>query len=190
MTLSFGVDPDLHNTAIGAWDDSGPKGVMMFSTPRQKGITGGRAVLDMVLCLGNAHIDQKFPHLAFGQPDVIVVEGQELKRGGGNWHKRPQDIVTLGQVAGAILAHMSFLMREGSRMYFPIPSEWKGSVPKSAMQARLYDSLGWGYTLHGKGSAQYATPNTPPPQFADLKAGEWKHAGDALLLAKWGHEQT
>ena len=58
------------------------------------------------------------------------------------------------------------------------------------MQARLYYDLDWGYEIIGSGLKRYARPNSPPIFFDNITPGQWKHVGDALLLARWAHKQT
>lgn len=177
--LCLGVDPDLHDLAIAAWDDGGPVAAQVVSAPRQKGVTGGDAVMLMFLaltskwCLGIVH-----------SPDAYAVEAQEMRRGAGAWHKRPEDVVHLANVAGMAVMRLAATY-PGCPCYFPKPAEWKGSVPKRVMQARLYEELGWGYEVRGKGAGAYAVPLRAPVGFAEIGTMPWKHVGDALLLAHW-----
>ena len=53
-----------------------------------------------------------------------------------------------------------------------------------------YRELGWGYAIVGTGTSSYARPLNPPAHFDHITAGQWKHVGDALLLAQWAHEQA
>lgn len=207
--LCLGCDPDLHDLAIASWDDQGPVRAHVVHVPRVKGRVENEAVLAMMTALsgtlpefgrvpkrqrariwsdefGETHIER--PEVAFDVPDWCAVEAQELARGRGAQHRRPQDIVTLGQVAGMALMRVARGYLHGCGLYFPKPSEWKGSVPKHAMQGRLYTELGWGYDVHGKGSGAYCVPLRAPAEF-DFGAA-WRHVGDALLLARWCWEQA
>lgn len=187
--LCLGIDPDTHDLAIASWDDQGPVAAHVVSVPKK--ITGTDAVLAMMQELTKPWPDLGRYDAILRQcclPDWCAVEGQELARGPGAQHRRPEDIVRLGQVAGMAVMRVARGYLHGCGLYMPKPSEWKGSVPKAAMQARLYTELGWGYDLHGKGSSSYAVPKCPPAGF-DFGA-EWKHVGDALLLARWCWEQA
>lgn len=74
-------------------------------------------------------------------------------------------------------------------MTMPDPETWKGGIAKYAHQARLYKELGWGYEIVSKGKpSAYSRPTNPPQKFKHITKGQWKHVGDALLLAKWAHE--
>lgn len=178
--LCLGVDPDLHDLAVAAWDDSGPVAAHVVQARRERGVVGGEAVMRMFMALTR-------PFGSLGIPDAYAVEAQELRRGGAARHARPEDIVHLANVAGMAVMRLAATY-PGTPCYFPKPAEWKGSVPKAAMQARLYEELGWGYDLKGTGTACYAIPNQTPAEFARFGAA-WKHVGDALLLARWCWEQ-
>lgn len=175
--LCLGIDPDLHDLSIAAWDDSGPVAAHVVSVPKTKGVTGTNAVMEMFLAL------TKIWNFNPGKPDAYAVEAQELNR----VHRRPIDIVHLAQVAGMVGMRLAATY-PGCPFYFPEPAVWKGSVPKAAMQARLYTELGWGYDLHGKGPGAYATPHQTPIVLE--RSMQWKHVGDALLLARWCWEQA
>ena len=186
--LTIGVDPDLHDLAVAAWDETGPRWAKVLTVPRK--LKGPDAVLAMIrevqlklmAVIGATRMDAY----------RYVVESQEFT----HKHERPIDIVRLGHVAAAALM-------EGSRFTkyaaFPEPAQWKGSVAKHAMQARLYQDLGWGYEIHGdiKKHTAYAVPSSirfplehmdRMAHFDGLLVQQWKHVGDALLLAKWGFE--
>ena len=210
--LCLGIDPDLHGTAIASWDDAGPVAAHVVSVPRK--LTGTDALLAMMHELSKpwpdmsrgatgtvgtftlSYGDQTTKPIAFDGcgpelPDWCAVEGQELARTGAKRHARPEDIVRLGNVAGMCVMRVARGYLHGCGLYWPKPSEWKGSVPKHAMQARLYDELGWGFqiVLQGK-MPQYAVPLHAPVGFAEIGTAPWKHCGDALLLARWCWEQA
>jgi len=174
--LCVGIDPDLHDVAIACWTENGPGDAAVVHVPKIKGRTGTVAVLWMVRALEAYGID-------FRGAQGIAVEAQELKRSGNSIHKRPEDIVILGNVAGAVL--MLAAQAKHAMTCFPKPSEWKGSIPKEVMQARLYTDLGWGYQM----ASNYALPLKAPPAYTNVSRGQWKHVGDALLLARWCYNQ-
>lgn len=198
--LCLGIDPDMHDTAIASWDDQGPVAAHVVSTPRK--LKGTDAMLAMMQALSDSWPEfHRQPPIGapaeptsrrglWRTPDFCAVEGQELRRGPGAQHSRPQDIVHLGNVAGMCVMRVARGYLHGCGLYWPKPSEWKGSVAKHAMQARLYTELKWGYELRGAKGAAYATPIYPPKQFVGISAGQWKHVGDALLLARWCWEQA
>ena len=202
--LCLGIDPDLHDTAIASWDDQGPVAAHVVSIPRK--LTGTDALLAMMQALSDKWPCFSREQYGKGEYDAVgdmptwcAVEGQEWikARGIGG-----QSIISLGNVAGMCVMRVARGYLHGCGLYWPRPSEWKGSVPKHAMQARLYDELGWGYRLHTiKGKPDYAVPgdSVETARFlarcslagSDAIGGaQWKHVGDALLLARWCWEQA
>lgn len=188
--LCLGIDPDLHDTAIASWDNQGPVAAHVVSVTRK--LTGTDALLAMMHALSAPWPEFARQHITRDVilPDWCAVEGQELRRGPGGHHARPEDIVRLGQVAGMAVMRVARGYLHGCGIYFPKPSEWKGSVPKAAMQARLYEELGWGYVIHGMKSSAYSIPEHAPASFRHVSKTQWKHMGDALLLARWCWEQA
>lgn len=184
-SLSLGVDPDLHDLAFGLWSDAGPVTAFVRHEQEDKRLSGRERVERMCagcyFCLGDVLGDHKITRVA--------VEGQSLKRSGAAQHARPGDIVKLAQVAGNVLGQLMQRLGTSVQFDFPEPEEWKGSVAKHAMQARLYDDLGWGYAIAGTGKGRYARPVRIPSSFRHITKGQWKHVGDALLLARWAHHQ-
>lgn len=174
--MFIGIDPDLHDLAIGYWLNGQPVRAEVLHLPRRKGRIGQLAVMDMAALI-SAHLPHHIPKNALG----LAIEAQTLRRRGAKQHKRPEDIVVLGNVAGAALA-ISMSALPVSQIAFPTPEGWKGQIPKAVMQARLYDELGWGYERVGD---DYARPLRSPASFSNISAGQWKHVGDALLLARW-----
>lgn len=176
--ITIGIDPDLHDTAIAAWGPAGPIGAYMVSVSRRKGVIENTAALEMAKQFVSEVFDGLLPDW-WSDAEVVAVEAQTLHRAGPKQHKRPQDIVTLGQVAGAILTHC--VQRGPTAVRFPTPEQWKGQIPKNVMQARMYNDLGWGYQQ----AAGYSIPRTAPEEFGKFSKQNWKHIGDALLLARW-----
>jgi hypothetical protein len=190
--LYIGVDPDLHCLAVAGWYEGKPAWGFTVKAPYRKGIVENTAALEMIEALSCRF--QNLPNFT-----TVAVEAQELKRSGNRQHKRPQDIVTLAQVAGAVLGAVA-ASGQALRLLFPKPSEWKGDVEKAAMQASLYTDLGWGYDLvrprsrsklpgRPPAKAEYAVPLRPLDSF-NVDYADWKHIGVALLLARWASRQT
>lgn len=179
--MYIGIDPDLHDLAVGIWMDGEPYGARVVHVPRRKGCVGQTAVLDMV-----ERISQGIVGVGGLLVSGVAVEAQTLRRRGPKQHKRPEDIVVLGNVAGAALLAMKFAFPE-ARLLFPTPQGWKGSVPKAVHQARFYTDMGWGYEVMASGD--YARPLTPPAALHHVTPAQWKHVGDALMLARWASQQ-
>jgi len=185
---TIGIDPDLHDLSIGVWNHDGPVTAYVVHLKRETGL-GREEAVDRMVREFRSRVYQL--HEEHEDAEVIVMEGQSLRRRGAAQHKRPDDIVRLAQVAAQCLGMLRIVFDSLATSFeFPDPETWKGSVAKHAMQARLYKSLGWGYTIVGTGSNRYARPVNPPASFNHISKGQWKHVGDALLLAKWGYESV
>lgn len=184
---SIGIDPDLHDLSIGLWDSSGPVTASVVHLKQDASLTGPERVMRMIHAM-QPRLNE-LPIIWTQTVKSIVVEGQSLRRQGGAQHARPGDIVKLAQVAGAALGLLMEVFGDScSDYYLPEPEAWKGSVAKHAMQARLYADLGWRYEIIGTGKGRYARPKNIPTNFRHISKGQWKHVGDALLLARWAYE--
>lgn len=187
--LSLGIDPDTTDTAFAWWEKDGPVSAHVAHVVRKKGVTGADILIHTAHEIRRAATYHRSSTLKW--PVVVAVEGQQID----GRKAKPASLFQLAQVAGMCISHVQErYQRDDLTLYIPTPTEWKGQVPKHAHQARLYDDLGWGYEVIGgrKGSTQkgsYARPLDPPKEFNHIKAGQWKHVGDALALAKWAYEQ-
>lgn len=176
--LTLGIDPDSKDLAIGYWDHTGPR------TARVIHVTGKASAYEMMQALSNA---SPLQWVGTG-PQIIAIEGQQVdKRRTGKG-----DLFKLAHVTGAAYLWV-VQQRTGGRILVPTPADWKRGVAKHAHQARLYDELGWGYEIVGaksaKSDSRYARPLRAPSNFSHIEPGQWKHVGDALLLARWAQTQ-
>ena len=176
--MVLGVDPDTLNTAFATWDGSGPGKVWVAHVKRTKARTIAHTAVAV------RQLQREIPSV-----DVVAIEGQQIdgRRTGKG------DLFTLAHVTGICIAECS-RRHQHAEILVPIPFEWKKSVAKHAMQARLYDSLGWGYEIRGKKTARsdnrWSVPVHAPSKFQHVTDTQWKHVGDALLLARWAHDQN
>lgn len=177
---ALGIDPDVKDLAIAGWDEDGPTAAMVVHAIG-KG-QGEQSQVRMARLLDGTTPGMQFD---FDVINIIAIEGQQIDRRG----VPPRDLFTLAHVTGAA---MNWCVKwfKTARIIVPTPKEWKGGVAKHAHQARLYRDLGWGYTIIGSGKGRYARPTNPPSRFNHISPGQWKHVGDAILLAKWAHEQN
>lgn len=174
MKYAIGIDPDSKDTALGFWSDDGP---VCASVIHVVGKSTNYEIIDAF-----AFSTHSFTG---GTPSVVAIEGQQIDQR----RARPRDLFKLAHVTGMAALWIRQQV-PGIKVLIPTPYEWKGGVAKHAHQARLYRGLGWGYTIIGTGTGRYARPKTPPANFDHISDGQWKHVGDALLLARWAHEQA
>lgn len=176
----IGVDPDLHHTGVALLDENKVLFVRCISIFQK--YKGSEASLQMSLALCRPWFDRMINNA------YVVVEGQELYLGGGT--KNPRNILHLSQVAGAciVTAQNQALAIDGN--YFPVPSKWKGQVPKQIHQARILQKLDWGYKKIGAVLDGYCYPIDEDGLAKDgMPKTHWKHVVDAIGLAQWGKEQ-
>lgn len=175
---TLGIDPDTKNLSIATWDEDGPVAAFVVHAVG-RGPKGEQSQVRMARLLQDTA-----PGIMFDGAETIAIEGQQID----GRRARPRDLFTLAHTTGSAISWCARWFPD-ARIVVPTPTEWKGGVAKHAMQARLYKSLGWGYEIVGTvAPRRYAVPNTPPPSFNHITKGQWKHVGDALLLAKWGYE--
>ncbi len=176
---TIGIDPDTKDTAIGYWNDSGPVGASVIHVVRRK--TSEQSQVLMARQVAQAIRKG----CEWGRVEAVAIEGQQIDKR----RARPADLFTLAHTTGmaAVLMVMHY---PDALIVIPTPKVWKGRVAKHAHQARLYDDLGWGYKIIGTGDNRYARPLLPPSKFEHITPGAWKHVGDALLLARWAHQQN
>lgn len=178
--IALGIDPDSKDCAIAAWGDDGPFAAQVIHVVRRTTDVQSQVLMAAALADHNPRWE------LFGlDVTTIAIEGQQID----GRRARPADLFTLAHVTGAALAWCTEWWGMAN-ILIPTPREWKGSVAKHAMQARLYNELGWEYTKHGSGAGRYARPIFIPDNFKHITKGQWKHVGDALLLAKWAYNTT
>lgn len=175
---TIGIDPDVRNLSIARWGPHGPEAAIVVhvtgSGDEPSQVSMARALEHFGAMLNTTFVS------------FVAIEGQQVDAR----RARSRDLFTLAHVTGAAIAWAARYMPSDARILVPTPHEWKASVAKHAMQARLYVELGWGYEIIGRGASSYARPVNPPSSFSHITAGQWKHVGDALLLAKWAYRSN
>lgn len=175
---TLGIDPDTKDLSVASWDNDGPGGAFVIHAYGRG--PGEQSQVRMARLLASSN-----PGILFDGPYAIAIEGQQIDAR----KARTRDLFTLAHVTGAAIA-WSVQQFPNAKILVPTPSEWKGGVAKHAMQARLYVDLGWGYALHGAGTARYAAPLNVPGPFQHIIHTQWRHVGDALLLARWAYNTS
>jgi len=174
----YGVDPDLHRTAVASIWESGSWKVVIVPVPDS--VKGRDAMLAMCTTLV-----QVFPSLIrVDVPRHVAVEGQDFRTRG---NARFEDIGHLACITGAAIALAR--TREFS-VESPLPSEWKGNIPKSIHHLRIARELGFEVVIKGGPQRGYGVPIDPKIRSMLPLASDWKHGMDALGLALWARNQT
>jgi hypothetical protein len=142
---------------------------------RQKELTGRDAAIALIQ-------QQAFKGtVELWQPDILVVEGQDVRYTGKTSYANPQDVANLSLIAGAALA-----LSYAPKKYCPLPREWKGTVPKAIKQCRILDALGIKYEMKG-GKDPYPVPvDFEQYCIGKVNASDWQDLTDAAGLAAWG----
>lgn len=173
--LHVGIDPDLHSCAWAVVSKTfEAAGIVRVPTK----IKGHDALQQMVEALHGELADALIELV--DEPDdfaTLTVEGQQIYRGA---QANPNSLLPVAVVAGAAAACALDACPEAA-LWLPLPSEWKGNVPKKIQQARSWAALEVAYEVRG-GKEPYCVPNLA----TGIKAGDWKHAGDAVGLALAG----
>ncbi len=173
------IDPDLHATGL-AWYRAPDWHVAVAKVP--KDLTG----LYAAAAMGEA-IRGVLMHDFSSFNDLIVVEGQQIYKGGDKATQNPTSIMHLSHAAGAAIG-AAMGLNQHAQYVVPTPQTWKGSVPKDKHQARTFIKLGWDYEFR----AGYCVPTDFRGRISErfkFNAGDWKHVGDAVGLAYWAAQE-
>jgi hypothetical protein len=172
MTTSLGIDPDVHKCAFAYLNMDGKLQVRVV---RQKELKGRDAAVALI-----QQQAFKFAVECF-HPDILVVEGQDVRYTGKTSFANPQDVCNLALITGAALA-----LSYAPKKYSPLPREWKGTVPKGIKQCRILSALGIKYEMKG-GKDPYPVPvDFEQYCIGKVNASDWKDLTDAVGLAAWG----
>ena len=181
MRHSIGIDPDSKDMAIAVWNDDGPVTAQAIHVVRKRTTEQSQVVMAR-------KVNDAIPSPSYAKLDIstIAIEGQQKDK-----RSVPlKSLFTLAHTTG-IIALWCVAWFPDSRIVIPTPYEWKKQTPKVVHQSRLYRDLGWGFEVAGqKNAGQYARPLAVPAAFKHITPGQWKHIGDAILLAKYAHEKA
>lgn len=147
------IDPGTAATGICLLVNGKPEWIRVI---REKGATADDRLPAMCYSISSLLTDQ----LAYNDIDTIAVEDQMIRPS----DKRPNDILQLAKVVGAVFATVP----QTVKLYSPLPVQWKGSVPEDVFGTRILRLFpDAGQLMHGV-----------PPSL--------QHNGfDALGLALW-----
>lgn len=174
MTLVTGFDPDTHTAPWATVTLDGKiMAVGLFESKRQKGVDSAALMAGVIA------------RSYMASTNHLVIEGQDAYFSGTTTKKaRAEDLISLSFVGGAFASRFP-----GAQILRPLPSQWKGQVPKAVHQGRILTSLGLKYETVGAEGDGYCVPLDPEskiPGGSKLPRSSWKHVVDAIGLALWG----
>jgi Holliday junction resolvasome RuvABC endonuclease subunit len=172
----LGIDPDLHHAGV-ALVDNGKTIVAVRCPCVSANFRGSESVVQMS---GAMFLVLEELFQSYGQPDVCVVESQESYLGS---NVRPQDLIHLGQAAGAAVGIVRACWGK-TRIEVPKPKVWKGTIPKDMHQKRILRSVGIPFEIGTKPTKILRLPEIDG--FAGIKKSNLIHVVDAIGLACWG----
>jgi len=193
MTKYFlGCDPDIHNLSFFLIDEmNNVQGIWMVKEKSRYKGQKGRESARIMATAGMRRFIQALDDDILDSVCGIAVEGQNVTytaQKGVN----PQCIVDLSCVAGATISILSALM-PNAKVYFPAPSEWKGTIPKHVKQFRVMRSLDMNYEKKG-GKKPYPVPHREQwssKSFGPdkINPGDWADVADSAGLALFAKDQ-
>lgn len=171
--LAVGIDPDTKSTGVAVVQAfNGGLQVVHVGLVRAKGRKSAdrRFVMAREMMDWFAHADLPYT------PTAVTIEWQKLRPKG---EKNPNSIVDLCGIAG--MAYAAGTLLGADMMFAPIPSEWKGTVPKSVHQKRIVSRLHLTMDLtYIEGYGNGCVPGSEK-----IPASMKTHVIDALGLACW-----
>lgn len=128
-----------------------------------------------------SHIDH--PNFLPYDNVYAVIEGQKVYQDKNKRNikkSNPDSMIKLSRASGIAVYKCTMMGCIGA--YIVQPSEWKGSVSKEAKQAQILRELGQTPVVKGSSGNKYCVPEE---NFLDLNFTEYKHAVDAIGIARW-----
>lgn len=177
--IVLGFDPDTKTTGLGLTDGDRPIYAKLIAVPNRKAAMHTRRMA-MVQAIYSQVAEFRDSHPDAQRVELIVIEGQRIRT---YERVRPQDIVHLGQIAGAI-AGVCRALWPGVAIAMPEPGDWKQSIRKDIFTRRL---LKWMHLEHDeRGGLRYVGGKVRVPGTPGLNETDSSHVIDALGLARWG----
>jgi len=180
MSEYFGVDPDLHNTAVARIFEFEKLRFSVSLISVSKDLKNREAMIAMCQEVGRI-LTPIVQHRIKTYNSFLAVEGQEFYL---NKNAPSSDIGLLASVTGAVLSASC-----DEDVFCPKPVEWKGNVPKAIHHGRIAKELGFEISLAG-GQNGYGVPTDEKIRKMLPNKSDWKHGMDALGLALWARKQA
>ena len=186
MIRSIGIDPDVHNCAFAYLTEFDGRYDLKVQVIRQKEGKGRDAALELIqqpdfqMSIDNYPCDSS----DWIAPDVLTVEGRDVRYTGRTSKANPQDVCNLSLISGAAIACSTAPV-----VYCPYPRDWKGNVRKDIKQKRILSGLKIQYVSKG-GNSPYPVPmDFEKYCIGKVLQSDWKDLNDAIGLAVWGLEK-
>jgi Holliday junction resolvasome RuvABC endonuclease subunit len=134
VPLIVGIDPGLRQCGVAAVFPSGELRFAFLVKNPERDDDGAQAVRSMARAVLSS-IEERLPD--FRGVDVLAVERQQIRMARGKLlTKNPSQIITLAQVAGAIIA-----LVPAEEAHAVWPSSWNKSQKKSVVEEEILTSL-------------------------------------------------
>ncbi len=193
-----GADPDLHNISYAIFCN-GVLYILIYKIPvKVKGLECVHTFLDVACKHAEALRDVCEDITTVGLEDrSALIESQDVRYAGKTNNARPQDLIKLATMGGAMIGVCSAL--DVPARYI-MPAAWKGTIRKAVHQARICTKMGWKYEVSGKDkdivvpidAADYDCTLITSKEVKEnhvINKGEWKHVLDSIGLALFAAEQ-
>lgn len=188
--LFIGADPDIHNQSLVVIDELCNIVGIYFVRERMK--RKGQKGRESTRLMSTNGLQRLFSEIDLvGTVAAMAVEGQNVTytaKQGAN----PQNIVDLAGVAGGIMS-LGSALHPNAEVYFPAPSDWKGTIPKKVHQCRTLGKFDLKYEMKG-GKKPYPVPiqGTITRLYRGpdkINAGDWEDITDSLGLAYYARDR-
>jgi hypothetical protein len=180
--IVLGIDPDTKTTGLGLLNDGRPIYAKLVAVAKRTEKIDQRK-LSMINALTDFLTDFRIDQPEASQIERIVIEGQRHRPGSP---VRPQDLIHLGQVAGALVGICRTLW-PGVEILMPEPSDWKGSIRKDIFTRRILSNLDLELDERGGLAYKGSKPQVRVPGTPGLSKRDSSHPIDGLGLAHWGY---
>lgn len=171
--LAVGIDPDTKATGVAVVQAfNGGLQIVHVGLVRAKGRKTSDRRVEMARNL-QRDLCRLYLNISY-TPTAVAIEWMKLRPKG---EKNPNSIVDLNGISGMCVVACQQLGAE--HVFTPIPSEWKGTVPKSVHQKRVLRRLRLTSDL------TYEESGNPIPGSEKIPASMRTHVIDALGLACW-----
>ena len=161
--IFIGIDPDTKATGIAVLAD----GAWILGLARAK----GRLMADRIPGMASAITEKLSELLTPGLivPTVVAIEWMHIRP----CERNPNSVIGVQAVGG--MAVSSVVALGAGIIHTPIPSKWKGNIPKPVHHKRILAQVGL---------------TSESPEFKGMPKSMHTHVIDAIGLALWAKSQS